>query len=544
MFSSIIKKTIAFSAAVTLSSSFLFSGDFKDSLEKLTYLKSLSSLPTSPWSEPSTILSYYTRSEIDSQPTLIEKLQKASSDPELKVQKIYFESGASKAHLQDKLQISDDELELRLKNKTNFVYINKSQINKPPVFIQPEDFDKWISKCQYSVIDTNTISGFYNQCRKSILNDDDYGLVLLDLNEDEEKIVEIYSKHYYKTPVLKINKEVAEHLGLGEGGVYLMKMNSIYHGDFGSDTNGKLKFIKFSGEFNLDALMAFVNSKSVPEIYLCDSFDKLGKCLKAIYLGSHKALYVLTSNISSDSKKYREWIEILHKIKTKYQDQLTIVILPNDEIARKLALVRSKRLRNFSIPEARFVDFSKIISTTKDSNGKFPIIDCSLDKSKCSELIDSYYPLKNNFDKPWSYTNVETFIDQSLAGDFSTFYETDTTPSTHVRKLCAVNFNEHVLKSNKHVIVELYGKYCPGCIGFKKFYNEIAEEMSERTDLVFAKICVDHNMVPELTDKKPHTPIFWIYLNGMKDRPIVYEGKLKKDELVKFIEKNLTQESN
>jgi hypothetical protein len=49
-------------------------------------------------------------------------------------------------------------------------------------------------------------------------------------------------------------------------------------------------------------------------------------------------------------------------------------------------------------------------------------------------------------------------------------------------------------------------------------------------------------MVPEISGKKPYTPIFWLYKKGQKEAPIEYKGKYDKEELYQFIRTNLTQE--
>lgn len=544
MFSSLIKKTIAFSAAVTLSSSFLFSGDLKDSLEKLSYLNSISSPSTSPWSQPSAFLTFYSRSELDSQKKLIENLQKVSKNLNISVEKVYFEEGASQEHLEEKLNMSLEEIEIRLNNRTNFVFINNSEISNPPVILPEEDYERWAKKCLNPIVNVDSLYSFYSQCRRSIENEYGHALVLVNLDRSQMNGIEALSKHHYKLNVLNVSKDVAKQLELDKKGVYLVRMKSIYDGDFDSDSDKGLKFIKYEKEFDIPEIYEFIETMSNPAMFLCDSFEKLRRCLSSFYGSRRKMLYVLTSNINSDSKRYKELVQILYRLKTKFNNQFTICIIPNDALASKLGLIRSKKLRNFLAPEIRFFNFNKLISTKVDSTNTYPIVDCKEKGTNCEELMDSHYSLKFNFDQALTYENLENFIEQSLNDALTPYYETDTTPSSYVRKLCAPNFNEVVINSKKNVVVELYGKFCPGCIGFKKFYSQIAEEMKDNKDIVFTKICVDHNMVPELTDKKPHTPIFWIYKRGNKDKPVMYEGKLRKEDLEKFIKKILITESD
>ena len=158
-----------------------------------------------------------------------------------------------------------------------------------------------------------------------------------------------------------------------------------------------------------------------------------------IYHGPLKALYVLTSQLNPYSEKYNRILRVLLAIHEKYGEQIPIVIVPNDEIARKLGILRDKNLRKFRTPEVRFLDFGKLIGTEK-IDGKLPIIDCSENKNTCSDMVDTHYTRKHNFDKEITEEYLEEFIKQSLKGDFQQFYETDTTPCTSVRKLCARDF--------------------------------------------------------------------------------------------------------
>jgi len=84
-----------------------------------------------------------------------------------------------------------------------------------------------------------------------------------------------------------------------------------------------------------------------------------------------------------------------------------------------------------------------------------------------------------------------------------------------------LNFTDVVLNSDKDVLLEIYGKYCPGCFAFSEKFDQLAENLKpHQENLIVVKICTDHNYVPELSDKKPYTPIFWYYKQGDKENPV------------------------
>ena len=263
-----------------------------------------------------------------------------------------------------------------------------------------------------------------------------------------------------------------------------------------------------------------------------------------IYKGSLKVLYILTSQMNPYSDKYDDMLKVLLNISKKYGNEIPIVIVPNDDIARKLGIIRNKKLRRFRTPEVKFLDFNKLVST-EAVDGVFPITDCTNKDNKCHDLIDTHYTRKNTLDKVITEENLEEFIQKSLIGEYEQYYELDTTPCAAVRKLCGRDFVKEVIESDKDVIVEFYGKYCPGCNAFKKSFNDIAQELQvHKETLTVARICIDHNMIPEISEKKPFTPIFWYYKKGKKNEPVQYKGKIDKEKLLNFIQDNLTQEQS
>jgi len=59
-------------------------------------------------------------------------------------------------------------------------------------------------------------------------------------------------------------------------------------------------------------------------------------------------------------------------------------------------------------------------------------------------------------------------------------------------------------------VLEIVGKYCPGC----KAIRHKVEAVAEQATIPVYTICTDTDYVPELSRSKPYTPIFWLYKKG------------------------------
>lgn len=538
-----MKRGLLLGAVTTLSTSALYSEDLSQTLRTLKilqfhrdYQESKTLESTSP-----TLVYLYDIHEIDKADSKLTELFSKAHTFGYSVQKKFVGENEDANYVKEKLSMSNEELDLRLRHHSNFVFVHGEKLFKPPMGINTTDVDSWVAKCQSPIIKMTPVQ-YFGFCRRYINDDEAFIIVVRNLNEETKLVIEKYSRYKYKVPFISLDDATADRLQIKDG-VTIVRPFSKYDGDFDINDLGKLKHIHFEDQdLSFENLDGWVKQNSTPKLSYCDSFDKIYPMFNKIYNGPLKAVYVLTSQMNPNSAKYQDMLKNLLKIQEKHAGALHIVILPNDEITKKLGVLRDKKLRMFRKPEVRFLDFSKMIGT-EESQGKFPIIDCSDDKSRCGELVDTYYTRKNNFDKKITYESLEKFVDESLKGEYAQYYETDTLPCSAVRKLCARDFAKEVIDYDGDVIVEFYGKYCPGCKAFKNKFNEMAKRLkNEKAPVTVAKICVDYNMVPEISGKKPYTPIFWFYKKGQKEAPIEYKGKYDKEELYQFIRSNLTQE--
>ena len=545
MFRTWFKRGVMLAAVTSMSTSHIFSSDFDElfhSLKLLAHLPGYQESKTLESASPS-LLYLYDSSSLEQSDPRLDPLFKRASSFGYSVQKRFVNSSEDRELLKEKLHMTDEEIELRLKHNSNFVYIHGERVHKIPIGTQLKDIDSWVAKCQQPVIRLEVKAQFYAFCRKIVSDDEDFVLVYRGLGPEARKVAEMYSRLKYKLPIIELPEQVCEELGI-PAGVTVVQPFSKFNGEFEVEKQGKLKFLTLTDQdFNIEQLDNWVKSSTSLALSYIDSYDKIYPMFSKVYNGPLKVLYVMTSQMNPYSKKYDELLGTLIKIQKKYGSEVHIAILPNDDIAKKLGVLRNKRLRRFRTPELRFLDFGKLVGITK-VEGEYPIIDCSSDKTKCSELVDTHYTRKAFFDKPITEEGLGEFVEKCMSGDYQQYYETDTTPSAAVRKLCGKDFVKEVIEADRDVIVEFYGKYCPGCRNFKKYYSEIAQELQELSDTVtVAKICIDYNMIPEISDKKPYTPIFWIYKKGQKSEPVQYKGKIEKSKLISFIRDNLTESS-
>jgi thiol-disulfide isomerase/thioredoxin len=542
MFRSILKRGILLGAAGLSGTSTIYSQDTEDVLKTLKILRHLPKYQESKSLEASTptLVYLYDLTALEQLDPKLEKTFEKAYKFGYVINKKFVQSEDDVSLIKQRLNINEDELDLRLKHKANYVFLTGDKVYKAPLGIQVKDIDSWVAKCQHPFIEVNSIGRFHDFCRKTILDDEDYIIISNKLNNESHNVLETFSRMKYKLPVIKLDEKVSEALNIPPG-ITIARPYSKYDGDFDVETQGKLKFISLNlPDFTLEELNNWVKDNNSPVISYCDSYKKIYPMFNKVYNGSLKVLYVMTSQLNPYSQKYDDMLRQLLSIHKKHGSKLPIVIIPNDEIGRKVGVLRNKNLARYKIPEIRYLDFGKLIGTELVNN-EFPIIDCSENKSKCGDLFETHYTRKHSFDKKITEESLNEFVEECFKGDFKQYYEKDTTPSTAVRKLCAINFVKEVIESDKDVIVEFYGKYCPGCIRFKSVYNDIAEDLKKKYDnLVVAKVCIDHNMIPQITDKKPYTPIFWLYKKGNKDHPIQFTGKNNKESLINFVKENLT----
>lgn len=412
---------------------------------------------------------------------------------------------------------------------------------KIPIGTKRNEIDAWVAKCQEPIMKIESLAQFYRHARSAIFDENSYVIVGYKTTEEEKKILEKYSQFKIRISFIEASDDLAAKYSL-EPGIYITRPYSRFDGEFGLSTQMKLKFIHLpASNPDFDQLDLWVSKHNSTKVYYCDQYEKIFPLFQKTYKGPLRAVYILTSGMNPNSKKYEKMLKDLAVLADEYKDQMIFAIIPKDELAKKMGCLRNSKLRWRGQPEVRFVDYKKLVSTERGEDGAFKTVDCSDPESKCAELSESHYTGKYSFVEKLSKETLKEFIDNSLGGKNTQYYEEESLPLTAVRKLSRTNFKQEILDSDKDVLLELYGKYCPSCIVFKQEYNGLAKDLATyKENLLVAKLCIDHNFLPEISDKKKYTPIFWYYKKGDKENPIQHKGKRNKQEILDFIKHNAT----
>jgi len=443
----------------------------------------------------------------------------------------------------ERLGMTQEELNLRKEHNATLLFYRGDEFFKIPIGTPEKDIDAWVAKCQKPFIDVDSLAALLAFSRKIILDDDNYILLVYKLTEEQKQVVETYSRLKYRTPVLQVDSSIAESFGM-KPGVAILKPYSKFDGDFDIDNQGKLKALNLTNKnFTLEELEKWVNEFSTCKVYHCSNFDKIFPMFTKIYQGPQRVLYVLTSQMNTHSENYEHMLKTLVEIAEEHKDQLKVAIIPEDEMARKLGMVRKDRLRRARQPEARLIDFNVFVSTEPSGEGNFPEIDCKQEGVDCKGLSEDNYLKKTCFREEFSRVNLDNFIKKSLEKELPQYYEVEENMRKYVKKLNARNFRQEVIQNEKDVLLEIYGKYCPACVVFKNNYDELAGEFKVHKDQIeVAKVCKDENVIPEITDKTPYTPIFWLYKAGDKENPVQYQGGLNTEDIKNFLKENTTKQ--
>lgn len=468
----------------------------------------------------------------------LEKLQKGTQNSHklgYELTKLFANSQEDIAALASAFHFSETDLHDRLEHQAAVFYTEGERVLPLPVNIGTEELDIWVEKCRHPSVTPKDLAQFYSHARRVIKGEDSYMLISVDSSPEELSALKAYSVVQVHVPLIEVGTQVATSLGLQKG-VYVCRPYSRLDGEKDVTKMGMLQYFKCP--INVADHVAFQQwlvTVRHPTIGYLGDLDKVYPHLVRLHSGSRRCLLIFTSQLNHHSRRYQQLLDDLLKLQREHPD-VVIAIVPSDLVASKMGVIRDKKLRRMHIPEARFVDYNRMIGTSVGADGKFEEVDCTQNQGKCSDLSDTHYSRKTAYKgETMDYTQLKSFLQDSLSGTSQQYYEVKPLPLRNAKKLNAGNFREEVLESKEDVLLEIYGKYCPGCRAFAPKFDVLAGELKKTAGLKVVKVCSDFNHIPELSDKKPFTPIFWYYRAGAKDAPIKYEGANKVDDLRAFV---------
>lgn len=135
---------------------------------------------------------------------------------------------------------------------------------------------------------------------------------------------------------------------------------------------------------------------------------------------------------------------------------------------------------------------------------------------------------------------VTQLLDDFKAGKARQYLKTDPVPASNnapVKIAVGANFAELVIKSNKHVLLEIYAPWCGHCQHLEPIYNELAVQLSAYDDIVIAKMDGTTNEYPKVEAQGYPTILF--FPKGKKDAPIKFEGEKTLPKFLVFLNRHI-----
>jgi len=132
---------------------------------------------------------------------------------------------------------------------------------------------------------------------------------------------------------------------------------------------------------------------------------------------------------------------------------------------------------------------------------------------------------------------LKIFIDAYLAGKLKPHLNTQEVPAdwdkAPVKVLVGKNFDEVVFDKTKDVLVEFYAPWCGHCKKLTPIYEELAESLADRSDILIAKMDATANELEHV--KIESFPTIKLYKKG--DNTVVeYNGERTLEGMKKFVE--------
>jgi len=160
------------------------------------------------------------------------------------------------------------------------------------------------------------------------------------------------------------------------------------------------------------------------------------------------------------------------------------------------------------------------------------------------EIIDNTkgYPKRIEYRGDFSLASLQEFIDKNTQAMIYKYFKTEDIPEDNkgpVYKIVAQTFQKDVLDNEYDVLVKFYTERCAGCKELEIVYDEVGKSVVNSKMLKVVKMNGLKNNVPIYVKS---FPVVYLYPANKKDNPIKYEGRINKDELIKFLKENCTHD--
>lgn len=206
-------------------------------------------------------------------------------------------------------------------------------------------------------------------------------------------------------------------------------------------------------------------------------------------------------------------------------------------------------------------DWEKASNTLNDNN-KVLIgnVDCTEHRELCGKHSIQGYPTLKSFKKgvfhEETYDRKEDAIvryvnaalggsadgdgpaDAGVAADPKSedIPEDSAYGKNNVWKIVGKNFEDRVLNNDKHVFLKVFAPWCGHCVAMKESWEQFAEAMEGRDDVVVADIDATANELPTAYTVRGFPTIFWCDKSN-KAVPEKYQGSRSVDGWSAFVDK-------
>ena len=150
---------------------------------------------------------------------------------------------------------------------------------------------------------------------------------------------------------------------------------------------------------------------------------------------------------------------------------------------------------------------------------------------------------KYNMDGEINKENIFEFISKWENDELNPFYKSETIPDNDdelIFKLVGKNFKDEVLESKKDVLVKFYVPWCGHCKDLENKYIEVAQRLSNNTNLLIAEFDSNNNEIE--SEEINSFPTIKLYRNGNKENPIEYDGINNANDIINFVKENIGRE--
>ena len=96
----------------------------------------------------------------------------------------------------------------------------------------------------------------------------------------------------------------------------------------------------------------------------------------------------------------------------------------------------------------------------------------------------------------------------------------------NIKVIIGDDFDRRVIKTNKHVLVQIYISWSKRCSNLETMYRQLASSLIKNQSIVVSRFDLTKNEHPSIIIKS--IPTFILYKKGDKSNPIIYEGNFNE----------------